>query len=203
MGALVPDYRLAPEHPFPGAIEDALAAYRWLVEQRGSPSRVVLAGDSSGAGLVLAVLLRLKADRAPMPAGAVLLCPSIDLSGGTLTSSTGPHLLDDIARVADAYLGGHPIDDPLVSPLHGDLRGFPPLLIQCASGDRARPEATQLADRARDHGVEVRLELYSSDAHVFHVFWSFLPEAVDALAQAGEFVREVLPADGAAALRSG
>jgi monoterpene epsilon-lactone hydrolase len=202
-GALLPDYRLAPEHPFPAAIEDALAAYGWLVEQRGSPSRVMLAGDSSGAALAMAVLLRLKADKQPMPAGAALLCPSIDLSGAMLTPSTGPHLLDDIARVADAYLAGHSIENPLINPLRGDLGGFPPLLIQCASGDRARPEAAALADRACEHGVDARLELYPCDTHVFHVFWSFLPEAVDALAQAGEFAREVLAADGSAAIRSG
>jgi monoterpene epsilon-lactone hydrolase len=191
-GALVPDFRLAPEHPFPAAIEDALAAYRWLVEQRGSPSRVVLAGDSSGAGLALAVMLRLEANGERMPAGAALLCPSIDMSGGMLTPSVGPHLMDDMVRLSAGYLGEHPIDDPLVSPLRGDLGGMPPLLVQCAADDRARPEAEALADRARDSGVDVRLQLYPSDAHVFHVFWSFLPEAVDALARAGEFVHDVV-----------
>jgi epsilon-lactone hydrolase len=198
-GALVPDYRLAPEHPYPAAIDDALAAYRWLVEQRGSASRVVLAGDSSGAGLALAVLLKLKEDNERMPAGAALLCPSIDLSREMLTPATGPHLMDDSARVAEAYLAGHPIDDPLVSPLRADLSGLPPLLVQCAASDRARPEAEALADRARDHGVDVSLELYASSAHVFHVFWSFFPEAVDALAQAGQFVRDVLPTEDMAA----
>jgi monoterpene epsilon-lactone hydrolase len=202
-GALVPDYRLAPEHPFPAAVDDALAAYHWLVQQRGRASRVVLAGDSSGAALAVAILLALKADHQPMPAGAALLCPGIDLSGAMLAPSSGPHLMDDINRVAEAYLGGHSLEDPLVSPLRGDLTGLPPLLIQCASGDRARPEATALADHARDQGVDVRLELYPSDAHVFHVFWSFLPEAADALAQAREFVRDVLPAEGAAASRTG
>jgi monoterpene epsilon-lactone hydrolase len=196
-GALVPDFRLAPEHRFPAAIDDAIAAYRWLVEQRGSPSRVALAGDSSGAGLALAVMLRLKADGEPMPAGAVLLCPSIDMSGGMLTPSAGPHLMDDMVRRSEGYLGGHPLEDPLVSPLRGDLTGLPPLLVQCAAGDRARPEAEALADRARDRGVDVRLQLYPSDVHVFHVFWSFLPEAVDALAQAGEFVRDVVPVEEA------
>jgi monoterpene epsilon-lactone hydrolase len=198
-GALVPDYRLAPEHPFPAAVEDALAAYRWLVDRRGGASSVALAGDSSGAGLALALLLKLKAEKERLPASVALLCPSVDLSGGMLSPSTGPHLMDDMGRTAEAYLAGHPIEDPLVSPLRGDLAGLPPLLIQCASGDRARPEAEALANHARDHGVQVRLEHYPSDAHVFHVFWSFLPEAVDALAKAGEFIRGTLPAQQAAA----
>jgi monoterpene epsilon-lactone hydrolase len=196
-GALVPDFRLAPEHPFPAAIEDALAACRWLVQRRGSPSRVVLAGDSSGAGLALAVMLRLKADGERMPAGAALLCPSVDVSGAMLTPSAGPDLMDDMIHRSKGYVGEHPLDDPLVSPLRGDLGGLPPLLIQCAAGDRARPEAEALADSARDKGVDVRLQLYPSDVHVFHVFWSFLPEAVDALARAGEFVRDVVTGEEA------
>jgi epsilon-lactone hydrolase len=201
-GALVPDFRLAPEHPFPAALEDALAAYRWLVERRGDASRVVLAGDSSGAGLALAVLLSLKSDRKPMPAGAALLCPGLDISGEMLAPATAPDAMDEVARAAVAYLGDHPIDDPLVSPLRGDLRDLPPLLIQCATGDRARPEAEALAGRAREHGVDARLELYTAETHVFQVFWSFLPEAADALAHAGQFVRDILPARGADASRT-
>jgi epsilon-lactone hydrolase len=197
------DYRLAPEHPFPAALEDACSAYRWLVEHVGDASRVVLAGDSSGAGLALAVMLSLKAAGEPMPAGAALLCPSVDMSGGMLTSTTRPHPMDEIWRAAQSYLAGHSIEDPLVSPLRGDLTGLPPLLVQGATGDRARPEAEELAGRARDDGVDVRLELYPVDTHVFHIFWSFLPEAVDALARAGEFVRDALPAEGAASSRTG
>jgi acetyl esterase/lipase len=188
-GALVPDFRLAPEHPFPAALEDALSAYRWLVEQRGDASRVVLAGDSAGGALSISLLLSLKAAGEPMPAAAVLLCPGVDLTGRLLTPVNHPHPFDDIERVAQAYLAGHSIDDPLVSPLLADLRGLPPMLIQCATGDRARPEAEAFAEVAREHGVAVEVELYPADTHVFHVFWSFLPEAADALAQVGRFVR--------------
>jgi monoterpene epsilon-lactone hydrolase len=202
-GALVPDYRLAPEHPFPAALDDACAAYRWLVDRRGDSRGVVLAGDSSGAALSLALLLRLKADHEPMPAGAVLLCPSLDLSGSMLTPSERPHLMDNIARVAAAYLAGHPIDDPLVSPLRGDLSGLPPLLVQCAVADRARPEADALTERAHEQGVDARLELYPGVVHVFQLFWSFLPEAADALAQAARFIDEVLAEDSATADSAG
>jgi monoterpene epsilon-lactone hydrolase len=167
------------------------------------PRRVVLAGESSGAGLALALLLRLRERGEPMPAGGVLLCPSIDLTGALLAPSQGPHLMDEMGRTAQAYLAGHPLEDPLVSPLRADLAGLPPLLIQAATGDRARPEAEVLADHARQHGVEVRLELYPTDAHAFHVFWSFLPEAADALAQAGTFVRDALAGNQRTATRTG
>jgi epsilon-lactone hydrolase len=197
-GALVPDFRLAPEHPFPAALDDALAAYRWLAGQRGDASEVVLAGDSSGAGLALAVLLSLKADGEAMPAGAALLCPNLDLSGAMLTPSTGPHLLDELVRMCQAYVAGHPLEDPRVSPLLGDLTGLPPLLIQYASGDRARPEAEALARDARHAGVDVRVERYAADTHVFHMFWSFLPEAADAVGQAGGFLAGLLRASPAA-----
>jgi acetyl esterase/lipase len=199
-GALLADFRLAPEHPYPAALDDALSAFRWLAERRGGASRVLLAGDSSGAGLVLSVLLALKQAGEPLPAAAALLCPSVDLTGELLAPHAGaPHLMDEMGRIARAYLGEHPVGDPLVSPLRADLHGLPPLLVQAATGDRARPEAQALAARAREHGVDARLELYPGDAHVFHVFWSFLPEAADALAQAGAFIRDALPLDHATA----
>jgi acetyl esterase/lipase len=193
-GALVPDYRLAPEHPFPAAIEDALAAYRWLAERR-SPSEIVLAGDSSAAGLVLAVLQRLRQSGEQMPAGAVLLCPVVDLSGRMLAPGPETHPMDRLGQNVEAYLAGHSLDDPLISPLEADLSGLPPLLIQCAEEDRALPEAEALADHARAHGVYVQLERYPTEAHVFHVFWSFLPEAQEALTQAGRFINDAV-ADG-------
>jgi acetyl esterase/lipase len=188
-GVLVPDFRLAPEHPFPAALEDALSAYRWLAEQRTDASRIVLAGDSAGAALVMSLLLTLKANGEDMPGGAVMLCPGVDLTGEMLEPVDHPHPFDDIGIVRESYLQGHPVEDPLVSSLRADLSGLPPLLVQCATGDRARPEGKALAERAREHGVDARLELYPAETHVFHVFWPFLPEASDALAQAGAFIR--------------
>ena len=92
---------------------------------------------------------------------------------------------------AEAYLAGHPMDDPVVSPLLADLSGLPPMMIQAATGDQFRPDAQRLADRAREHGVDVRLELYPVDVHVFHFFWTFLPEAANALEAAGAFARDM------------
>ena len=190
-GAVIPDYRLAPEHPFPAALDDTVACYQWLLE-RHSNGRIVVTADSTSAGLAIALLQRARDARLAMPAGVVLLAPSADLSGRLLAPSDAPtHPVEQLTQAADAYLAGHPIDDPLVSPLRGDFAGFPPLLVQCGTDDRARPEAEAIIAHAVDHGVDARLELYSTEAHVFHVFWSFLPEAAAALAAAGRFVREV------------
>jgi acetyl esterase/lipase len=193
--ALVPDFRLAPEHPFPAALEDALSAYRWLAEQRP----VVLAGDSAGAGLACSLLMTLQAQDLPLPAGAVCLCPGYDLTGAPELTSGDSETLTMLARGSDAYLAGHPADDPVVNPLAADFTGLPPLLVQAGTGDFALPQARALADRAAQHGVDARLELYPADTHVFHVFWSFLPEAADALQQAGGFIREMLSGERAAA----
>jgi monoterpene epsilon-lactone hydrolase len=187
-GVVVPDYRLAPEHPFPASVADAVRAYRWMLD-RGA-ARVIVAGDSSGCGLVLSLLLSLRQQDLPRPAGAVLFCPWVDLQ--PVGRDRPPHQLDDIRdAAAGLYLAGHPADDPLLSPLTADLAGLPPLLIQAATGDPLLDEARQLADHAADCGVDARFELFSVDTHDFHIFWSFLPEAAQALRQAGQFARDI------------
>jgi monoterpene epsilon-lactone hydrolase len=187
-GVVVPDYRLAPEHPFPASVADAVRAYRWMLD-RGA-ARVIVAGDSSGCGLVLSLLLSLRQQDLPRPAGAVLFCPWVDLQ--PVGRERPPHELDDIRdAAAGLYLAGHPAGDPLLSPLTADLTGLPPLLIQAATGDPLLDEARQLADHAADCGVDARFELFSVDTHDFHIFWSFLPEAAQALRQAGQFARDI------------
>ena len=185
-GVLVPDYRLAPEHPFPAAIDDAVAAYQWMLDRGIAAEEVVFCGDSSGGGLVVSVLLTLPQRGLPQPGGAVLMCPWVDLPLNLQDEVT-----EILRRSTDAYLGAHPADDPVVSPLTADLTGLPPLLIQAATGDQLLDNANALTDRAREHGVDARLDLYSVDAHVFQLFWSFLPEAAEALQKAGRFADEV------------
>jgi acetyl esterase/lipase len=197
---LVPEYRLAPEHPFPAALEDALAAYRWILDRGADPGGVTLAGDSSGGGLVFSVLTSLRRRGLPMPGGAVLLCPWVDprcesQAGDPAEPVVGLELL---RQYVGYYLGDQPIDDPVVNALAADLAGFPPLLIQAGTGDILRHDAQRLTDRAVDHGVDARLELYPVTTHVFQIFWSFLPEAADALQQAGRFIQSI----GAATTRS-
>jgi acetyl esterase/lipase len=194
---LVPDYRLAPEHPFPAAVEDAQRAYLWMLAQDIEPHRITLAGDSAGGGLVLALLIWLKRQELPMPGRAVLLCPAVDLTGGLLAGAvaaggnTDEHPREQIMGWTESYLDGRrPEDEPMLSPLTADLSRLPPLLIQAGTGDLAVDESQQLAARATEHGVDARLELYPVSTHVFHLFWSFLPEAVDAFENVARFVRD-------------
>jgi epsilon-lactone hydrolase len=198
--ALVPEYRLAPEHPFPAALEDATRAYLWMIDAGTDPAQITLAGDSAGAGLAVALMLQLKAQDVALPGGAVLMCPGVDLTFehiGELPSEPQPALsLEQLRSFVASYLDGHPIDDPLVSPLFGDLTGLPPLLIQGGLGDVMVEDAQRLAERARSQGVETRLELYPVTTHDFQVFWSFLPEAADAVQQAGSFVGDIGSAAG-------
>jgi len=193
-GALVVEYRLAPEHPYPAALDDVLTAYAWMLERGTAPGDIVLAGDSSGGGLTMTTLLAIAQRGLPMPGGAILFCPGVDLTFKLAARSTVPQAEQVIEHghlAARAYLGGHPADDPLVSPLTADLSPLPPVLVQAATGDVARHDAQELTDHARRHGVDARLELYPVETHVFQLFWSFLPEAAEALQQAGRFSAEV------------
>jgi monoterpene epsilon-lactone hydrolase len=202
---LTPDYRLAPEHPFPAALDDVEAAYTWLISQGASPHDIVLAGDTSGAGLALSLLLRLKDLGRPLPAGSVMFTPYVDLSEaarGTLPDVPAPSATRQGAAWGIAsYLNGHPVDDPLVDLLHAELRGLPPMLIQAAAGDEGLPDAERLTEHARSQGIDVRLEIYPVAAQSFQLYWSFLPEAVDAVTQVGDFVRAVSPPHAGKTLR--
>jgi monoterpene epsilon-lactone hydrolase len=188
---LVPEYRLAPEHAFPAAVEDAVRSYLWLLDQDIPPSAVTIVGDSSGAHLALSLLLVARREDLPLPGRVVLFSPWLDMSCPYPDPEPGdpqPVVTPERARrFAASYLAGHPADDPVVSPLTADLSGLPLMLIQAGTGDPLLQEARWLADRARAHGAEVRLDLYPVDTHVFHTFWTLLPEAADALRVAGRF----------------
>jgi acetyl esterase/lipase len=186
---LVPDYRLAPEHPFPAALDDSHAAYLWLLRQVPDPGQITIVGDSSGAGLALSLALTLKSRDEPLPAAVVLQCPALFLAAPIASD-------DEAERIAALYLGDHPRDDPIIDPLTADLHDLPQMLIQAATGDGRLADAKALGARAREQGVDVRLELYPVDAHGFHLFWSFLPEAADAIEAAGAFIRRTVGAEG-------
>jgi acetyl esterase/lipase len=175
---LVIDYRLAPEHPYPAAVQDAVNAYLWLRDTAGDQSKIVVAGDSSAGGLVMSLLLALPERGLPVPAGAVLMCPRVDLTGRTQRPPQDSPLVfspDMAHRLAQAYLAGQPADDPLLNPLHTPLAGLPPLLIHAASGDSVLQEAQLLTQHATRCGVEARIKVYPVPTHAFHIFWSFLP----------------------------
>jgi epsilon-lactone hydrolase len=196
--ALVVDYRLAPEHPFPTAVDDATAGYRWLLGQGVAPGQVVVAGDSAGAGLALATLVALRDAGDPLPAAGVLLSPWVDMeaSGDSITTKdeVDPIVHKDVLLgMAEAYLAGQDPRAPLASPLHAEMAGLPPLLIQVGTHETLLDDAVRVADRARAAGVDVSLEAVEEMPHVWHVFASFLPEAQDAIERAGEFIQKRTP----------
>jgi acetyl esterase/lipase len=189
------DYRLAPEHPFPAAIQDATAAYRWLLRQDVQPRRLVVAGDSAGGGLTLGSLVELRASGDPLPAAAVCLSPLTDLEGTGASVKTADDPLitggpDAILGMSHAYVQSGSLRDPRASPLHADFAGFPPLLIQVGTREALLDDSTRVAERARAAGVEVVLEKGEGLVHVWPLFAPGAPESLAAIASLGAFVRK-------------
>ena len=193
---LLVDYRLAPEHPFPAAVDDAVAAYRFLLDAGFDRRRLAIAGDSAGGGLTAATLLALRDSDTPLPAAAALLSPWLDLSqsGESMTSRADVDPMvqrEPLQRMADAYLAGADARMPLASPLFADLRHLPPLLIHVGTAETLLDDARRFAARASEAGVEATLEVWDDMIHVWHAF-GFLPEARDANARVGSFLRQHL-----------
>lgn len=193
------DYRLAPEHRFPAAIDDAAAAYRALVARGHDPRRIVIAGDSAGGGLTVATLLRLRDAGVELPAAAFLISPWADL-GLTGASMLGKAAADPslteagLRSMAAHYLDTTAATDPAASPIHADLTGLPPLLIHVGSAEVLLDDAVRLAAAAGRDDVAVRLEIWPGLIHVWHAFAFMLPEGAAAIATAGAFLREHLSA---------
>jgi acetyl esterase/lipase len=191
--ALALDYRLGPEHPFPAAVEDVVTAYRWLLAQHYLPGRIVFAGDSAGGGLTLAALLAIRDMGEPLPAAAVPISPWTDLQGTgasvTTKAAKDPMVeMGSLTSSAKAYLGDQDARNPHASPLYGDFRGLPPMLIQVGEAEILLDDATRVAERAKAAGVEVDLEVWDEMIHVWHVFAKLLPEGQQAIDKIGKFV---------------
>jgi acetyl esterase/lipase len=187
------DYRLAPENPFPAAVEDAVTAWRWMLAQGLDPKRCAIGGDSAGGGLTAATLIALRDRGLPLPAAAVLLSPWTDLAGTGASVKTkaaeDPMVTEaGLKMMADAYLGRTDARDPLASPLYANLSGLPPLLIQVGSCEILLDDATRFAERASAAGVEVALEPWEDMVHVFQAF-PMLAESGQAIQKIGDFVR--------------
>jgi acetyl esterase/lipase len=187
-------YRLAPEHPFPAALDDAVAAYGFLLDQGIRPERIVVGGDSAGGGLTLALLVHLRGAGRPPPRGAWLVSPWVDLAmtGATLTTKAEVDPLIHAAylhELATAYLGGVDPRDQRVSPLYADLRGLPPLLVQVGSAETLLDDAVRLAGRAGEADVAVRLEVWPGMIHAWPLWAARLADGRRALAAFGAFVR--------------
>ena len=195
--ALSLGYRLAPEHPYPAPLDDCVAAYDWLLAQGIDPGRIVVAGDSAGGNLALALLLRLRDAGTPLPAGAVLLSPATDLGLGGASHVTRKELdpflaKADLGTFIAAYAGAQDPRDPYLSPLGADLHGLPPLLIHVGDHEVLLDDAVRLGERARAAGVEERTVVWPGMMHVFQVFAPFLPEARRANREIAAFIQSRL-----------
>ena len=187
------EYRLAPEHPFPAPVEDAEAAYRWLLAEGYDAANIAVAGDSAGGGLTVSVMVQLRYLGLPMPGAAVCFSPWVDLEGVGESMDTNAEIDPMVQReglsfMAEVYLGGCNPRAPLAAPLYADLQGLPPTLIQVGSAETLLDDSTRLADRTRAAGVDVRLDVWEDMIHVWQLFAPMLPEGWEALAQAGEFI---------------
>lgn len=188
------DYRLAPEFQYPAAVRDALDAYRWLLAGRHQPGDIVLAGDCAGGGLALAALLAIRNADLPQPAAGVALSPWADLAlaGWSLMDNRESDRMlnwEALAQCARHYLNGSNPTEAFASPVYGDFRGLPPLLIHAGSREVMRDDASRLGQRAAAAGVNINVEVYDGMPHVFQGL-SFLPEARVSLNRCGAFIKQ-------------
>lgn len=195
--ALLVDYRKAPENPFPAALDDALSAYKSLLNRGKKPENIVVAGDSAGGGLTLALLIALKEREWPQPAAAVCLSPWVDLTatGDSIYTNAGHDPLVDILKMkkfARLYAGDHHLNHPLISPLFADLTGIAPLLIQVSTSEMLYDDGRRLAEKATQAGVEVTMQTWEGLMHWWHLFQRIVPEAGEAVDKITEFIKKKL-----------
>jgi acetyl esterase/lipase len=194
---LLIDYRLAPEHPFPAALEDAAAGYRWLLARGIPPAQIVIGGDSAGGGLAIATMLWLREHAIALPAAGVLLSPWADLAlaGPSIQTRAAIDPLcshASLQRAADWYLAGAGPTQPFASPVYADLHDLPPLLIQVGDHEVLLSDSTRLAEQARSRAVQVTLEIWDELWHVFQGWAGALPEGQQAIDRIGAFIRHQL-----------
>ncbi|GJL94522.1 MAG: hypothetical protein DHS20C05_09270 [Hyphococcus sp.] len=190
------DYRMAPEAPFPAAVDDAVSTYCWLLAQRINPERIVLSGDSAGGGLALALLLSIKEQDLPMPAGAVLYSPWTDLTvtGGSIESNQKSEAMFQkihITEGAKRYLNGADPKTPTASPLYGDLAGLPPMIIFVSNSEVLRDDSIRLHERLIDLNVDADMIVEEGLPHDWPVFVGSLPEARRTISQSAAFIKKI------------
>ena len=187
------DYRLAPEIPFPAPVADSVAPYRWLLAQGIEPQKIAIGGDSAGGGLVIAALVALRHVGEPMPAAGVCISAWADMEATgqsyTTNAEADPSVSKErILKIADVYMDGKDPKAPLASPIHADLTGLPPLLLQVGGIEVLLDDSTMLKAKAKEAGVPVEMEVWDDMPHVWHHYAPILPEARKAIGRIGEFV---------------
>ncbi|MDO9460834.1 MAG: alpha/beta hydrolase [Alphaproteobacteria bacterium] len=192
---LVIDYRMAPENPFPAAVDDAVKAYRWLLAQGVSPAKLAISGDSAGGGLTLATLVALRDAKVALPKAVAMLSPWTDLTGDSQTmvsrAEKDPMVQKPgLMAMGALYLNGKDAKTPLASPLFADLRALPPMLIQVGDHETLLDDSRTLEKNAKAAGVDVTLEVWDEMIHVWHLFHPVLPEGVKALERIGGYLNE-------------
>ena len=201
---LLVDYRLAPEHPFPAAVEDALSVYASLLTHGYEPEQVAVAGDSAGGGLVIAMMLAAKDANLPQPSAGICISPWTDLTqtadsfsnNAEVDPTVSKQSLDDFAEL---YIADEDIKNPYASPLFGDLTGLPPLLVQVGSIEVLLDDSTALVERAKASGVSATLEVWEEMIHVWHRYYPLLREGREANARIGEYIRGIMSESAVAA----
>jgi monoterpene epsilon-lactone hydrolase len=191
---LVIDYRLAPEHPFPAAVEDATKAWRWLLQQGFAASRLAIAGDSAGGGLTLATLVNLRDQKLGLPGCAVAISPWVDLEGegnSIVTRAAQDPMVqkEGLLWMAGMYLNGKDAKTPLAAPIHADLKGLPPILVQVGTAETLLDDATRIAEKLHAAAVEARLSVWPNMLHIFPLFAPILSEGRDGCLEIGAFIR--------------
>ena len=199
MKVLLPEYRLAPEHPFPAALEDTLKVYRWLLAQGYQSGNIIISGDSAGGGLSLATVLSLRDSGELLPAAMVCMSPWTDLTlkgKSHITNAKTESILrpDVLSEWASSYIGAEKSNHLLISPIYADFHGFPPLLIQVGSDEVLLDDSLTLAEKAKADGVDVTLKVWDELWHVWQALGDLIPESKKAFEEMGQFVSDQLKA---------
>jgi len=186
------DYRLAPEHPFPAALEDTLTVYSWLLKQGYSPSDLFALGVSCGGGLIVSLCFLLKEKKLPLPAALICLSPWSDLtiSGDSIYKNAGKDLVtkERLEKAVEMYIGNHSAKDPLISPVFGDLSNLPPLFVLVGSIETLLDDALKLAERAREAGIETTLDIQENMIHAWPLYASRFPEGEETIESIASFL---------------
>ena len=189
--ALLIEYRLAPEHPFPAAIQDALLAYNWL--RKNGYEKIVIVADSAGGGLALSTVISMRDNQLPMPLLVICMSPLIDVEGTgesvIANAKRDPWLKVEAKNIFKYYIGQNNPCNPLISPLYADYKNFPPLLIFVGGDEIMLSDSTRLAEKARNAGVDVQIKIWEGMWHVFPFFAPFVPESLQAITEIGDFIK--------------